>query len=109
MAPVEPTAPETIDALKRHVVNLQEAVASHQLIGIATGLLAHRFDCPPEDAFRALVRLSQTTNVKLRAVARILVDVHSQRLDVCDAQVAASLEGLLSTHGWWCAPTVPGR
>ncbi len=54
--------------------NLRRAVESRQYIGQAVGVLVERRRITPEDAFAELVRRSQYTNVKLREVARLLVE-----------------------------------
>lgn len=76
---------------EREVAELKEALASQRLIGVAVGLLAHRFQCSPERSWGLLVRLSQTTNVKVREIARILVDAHAGGDVTADAEVLASL------------------
>ncbi len=53
--------------------NLVVALDTRTLIGQATGLLMERFDLSPDQAFAALARISQTRNIKLRAVAEHLV------------------------------------
>ncbi len=54
--------------------NLEIAMESRKLIGQAVGLTMERFGLDEDLAFRYLVRLSSTANVKLREVARDLVD-----------------------------------
>jgi GAF domain-containing protein len=53
---------------------LRRAVDARSLIGIAMGVLVERYDLAPDAAFQVLVRLSQHHNVKLREVARMLVE-----------------------------------
>ena len=55
-------------------VNLSEGMASRQLIGQAVGIVMERYRMNEHDAFRFLIRVSSTTNVKMRQVARELVD-----------------------------------
>ncbi|GAB2605900.1 GAF and ANTAR domain-containing protein [Streptomyces capparidis] len=52
---------------------LEQALASRQRIGEATGLVMGRFDVDPDQAFRILVRVSQHHNVKLRDLAARVV------------------------------------
>jgi GAF domain-containing protein len=52
---------------------LQRAVASRDLIGQAKGILMHRDRLTGLQAFGALVRASQETNIKLTEVANVLV------------------------------------
>lgn len=53
---------------------LLRAVEARQDIGVATGVLSERYDLPTDRAFGVLVRYSQHLNVKLREVARTVVD-----------------------------------
>ncbi|WP_432476147.1 GAF and ANTAR domain-containing protein [Nocardioides sp. GXQ0305] len=52
---------------------LNDAIASRQVIGQATGILMERYQLDAHRAFGFLVRTSQTGNVKLRDVAAELV------------------------------------
>ena len=54
--------------------NLRVALATRRLIGQALGLTMERFELDEDLAFRYLVRLSSTANVKLRDIAQELVD-----------------------------------
>ncbi|MEU3252945.1 ANTAR domain-containing protein [Streptomyces sp. NPDC006997] len=53
---------------------LTEAMRTRDLIGQATGVLMERLDIDAAEAFGSLVRASQRENVKLRDLARRLVD-----------------------------------
>lgn len=53
----------------RTVTTLGEAVATRREIGMAMGLVMERYGLDAERAFAFLVRVSQTTNTKLRIVA----------------------------------------
>lgn len=90
---------ERLRSAEGQVAQLKGALTSQRLIGVAVGLLAHRFRCSPEQSWRLLVRLSQTSNVKVREVARILVDAHAGRGDAEDAEVLASLASQLPGDG----------
>jgi hypothetical protein len=81
--------------LTRQVENLQQAVVSRQRIGVAVGLLAHRLDCNVDQAWKLLAWISQTTNVKARIVAQVLVAHHSRQLSPDDAELSATIESLL--------------
>ncbi|GAA3500153.1 ANTAR domain-containing protein [Streptomyces prasinosporus] len=58
-------------------VQLTEAMRTRDLIGQATGILMERLDIDAAAAFDSLVRASQRENVKLRDLARRIVDAHS--------------------------------
>ncbi|MFE2300306.1 ANTAR domain-containing protein [Streptomyces sp. NPDC059445] len=53
---------------------LTEAMRTRDLIGQATGILMERLDIDASEAFDSLVRTSQRENVKLRDLARRIVD-----------------------------------
>jgi hypothetical protein len=57
----------------REIDNLQEAMKTRQLIGRAVGIAMERYGLNEERAFAFLARVSQTRNVKLRAIAEELV------------------------------------
>ncbi|MDT0395531.1 MULTISPECIES: ANTAR domain-containing protein [Streptomyces] len=56
---------------------LTEAMRTRDLIGQATGILMERLDIDAAGAFDSLVRASQRENVKLRDLARRIVDPHN--------------------------------
>ncbi|WP_461082858.1 ANTAR domain-containing protein [Streptomyces deserti] len=56
---------------------LTEAMHTRDLIGQATGILMERLDIDAAGAFESLVRASQRENVKLRELARQIVDAHN--------------------------------
>jgi hypothetical protein len=53
---------------------LRIAMQSRAVIEQAKGILMARDRCTPEEAFEILIRLSQHRNIKLRDLARIIVD-----------------------------------
>lgn len=57
---------------------LTEAMHTRDLIGQATGILMERMDIDAAGAFDSLVRASQRENVKLRDLARRIVDAHNK-------------------------------
>jgi GAF domain-containing protein len=63
-------------ALKKSltITNLTEALQTRQIIGQAIGIVMQRYTLDEAQAFKHLVRISQTTNIKLRDVARSVVD-----------------------------------
>jgi hypothetical protein len=64
----------------RTVADLDTAVRSRTVIGQAIGILMERYDLDEDRAFGFLTRVSQTSNIKLREVAKELVDgVNSNR------------------------------
>ena len=60
--------------------HLQSALATRDIIGQAKGILMHRDNLTGLQAFAALTRASQETNVKLVNVARWLVKEHESKL-----------------------------
>ncbi|GAA1748839.1 GAF and ANTAR domain-containing protein [Aeromicrobium alkaliterrae] len=61
-------------ASSRDVEGLRKAVDARKLIGMAMGLLMERYDVEPDPAFEVLRRYSQDHNIKLRDVARQIVE-----------------------------------
>ena len=57
----------------RLVEGLQRAVRSRHLIGVAQGMLMHRYDLTMEQAFSVLQRWSSHRNEPLRVVAEAVV------------------------------------
>ena len=55
------------------VAGLRKALQTRTVIGQATGLIAARKPCTPEQAFGLLVHVSQHHNIKLYVAARRLV------------------------------------
>ena len=58
----------------RAVSQLNDAIASRQVIGQAIGLIMARFEIDRESAFHYLIRASSTSNVKLRDIAQEVID-----------------------------------
>ncbi|RYZ62793.1 MAG: ANTAR domain-containing protein, partial [Proteobacteria bacterium] len=56
------------------IEGLRKAVDARKLIGIAMGMIMERYDIDADRAFDVLRRISQTENVKLRDVARQVVE-----------------------------------
>lgn len=81
---IDPEAPAIADLFAAHaaivlghvreVTNLREALTTRQLIGQATGVIMERYGMSPDNAFAYLVRLSSTSNIKLRDVATALLE-----------------------------------
>ena len=57
--------------------NLWLAIDARKLVGQAQGILMERFDLSADQAFAVLLRYSQDKNLKLRAVAQLLVSQRS--------------------------------
>ena len=67
-------AAERIAAGEKHAGQLSEALKTREVIGQAQGILMERERITADQAFDVLRRASQRLNVKLRDVARTLVD-----------------------------------
>jgi len=61
------------------VEQLNEALSTRKVIGQAIGIVMERYGIDQDRALEFLIRLSQTSNVKLRAVAAELVDQGNAR------------------------------
>jgi hypothetical protein len=68
---------------------LQEALSTRKLIGQALGITMERYSLDEEHAFQLLVRVSQQGNVKLRDVAREIVEQANNQLRASVARVTA--------------------
>jgi GAF domain-containing protein len=64
-------------AAARRAENLWLAIDARKLVGQAQGILMERFDLTADQAFAVLLRYSQDKNIKLRAVAELLVSQRS--------------------------------
>lgn len=72
--------------------NLRRALDSRGLVGFATGVVAERYRLSPEQAWLALVELSQHTNTKLRVIARLVhAGTTGERLGDGDRDLAGLL------------------
>lgn len=63
----------------RHETNLNEALATRNRIGQAVGIVMERYGLDSDRAFAFLVRVSQSTNEKLRLLADRIVDTANQQ------------------------------
>jgi GAF domain-containing protein len=57
----------------RLITNLETALSSRFRIGVAHGILISRYGMTEEQAFRAMARISQQSNTKLRDVAEEII------------------------------------
>ncbi|MDP9395648.1 MAG: ANTAR domain-containing protein [Actinomycetota bacterium] len=72
---------EQVAAAAAEVAQLRDALETRHLIGQAVGMLRERYSLEEEAAFAVLVRLSKYTNVKLRDVAKTVVDHPGDRIE----------------------------
>lgn len=63
----------------RQEFQLNEALESRKVIGQALGLIMQKYDLNEDRAFQFLIRVSSTSNVKVRDVAAELVHTANQR------------------------------
>ena len=81
--------------LEAQVAQLKEALTRRQQIGVATGLLAQRFNITPERAWSVLVRVSQNSHVKVRDIAQTMINAHCGRISPIDAEIMSAVESHL--------------
>lgn len=62
----------------RSVATLKEALETRDAIGMAVGMTMERYGLDEERAFSFLVRVSQTSNVKMRLVAKEIISQEAQ-------------------------------
>ena len=84
-----------IAQLEAEITQLKDALAKRQQIGVATGLLAQRFDIAPERAWSLLVRLSQNGHVKVRDIAQAMINAHTGRLSAAEAEILSAIQSHL--------------
>jgi hypothetical protein len=83
------------EALLAKVRNLELAMESQRTIGIAIGLIAQRAGIGSDEAWQQLVGISQATNLKVREIARVLVDARNGRAQPTDAATLADVAARL--------------
>ncbi|QTE02795.1 ANTAR domain-containing protein [Streptomyces cyanogenus] len=79
IAPDEQADHEQVKALQDEVDQLRQALVSHALVDQAIGVVITLGGLRPEQGWEALKHMSQHTNVKLREVARCLVEWPARR------------------------------
>jgi hypothetical protein len=63
----------TVGSLRDETAGLRRALTSREDIDEAKGIIIATRGCPREEAFQALVKMSQDSNVPLKEVARALI------------------------------------
>lgn len=81
------------------VANLETAIESRHRIGVAQGMLMQRFGLTVDQSFSLLLRVSQTKNVKLRDVARKVIEGDLDDLVPSSVTASASLGGRAGPGG----------
>ncbi len=66
----------------RRLENLNAALATRKVIGLALGILMERLEIDEDRAFAYLTRMSATLETKLRDVAASVVEEHQSRLSI---------------------------
>jgi GAF domain-containing protein len=61
------------------ISQLNEAISSRAVIGQATGIIMAQRKCSSEEAMNALIKISNDRNLKLRDVARVMVEAFAPR------------------------------
>lgn len=86
--------------LQHKINHLWVALGSQRLIGVAVGLLAHRYGSNTGEAWEQLVSLSQHTNIKVRDIARALVGAFDGTVRTEDAELLAVVSKRLPGGHW---------
>lgn len=86
--------------LRQEIAQLQVALVSQRTIATAIGLVAMRFGCTTEQAWRLMTRVSEHSNTKVRALARAMVNVHDGIAGPEDHDLLAGLAEHLPPGGW---------
>jgi len=87
----------TRESLVREVEGLRVALAGRTVTALATGIIAARLGVGTDVAWAVLRRASNTSNVKLRDVARVVVDRHDGVTRAGDDDVARAVAGVLAS------------
>ena len=109
MSGTPPTSGEPVpsdDGLRYEIAQLNEAVKSQRVIGMAIGLVSAKYGCSTEQAWRTMLRVSADSNTKVRTVARVLVAVHDGTADTDDHTLLRAFEAQLPASGWPGGPSV---
>jgi hypothetical protein len=83
------------DELLHEIAQLRQALAHRALTSQATGILAGQLDIETDLAWAVLIRLSNITNIKLRDVARVVIDRHDGRNRQEDDHLAKAISSSL--------------
>ncbi|MEA2461132.1 MAG: hypothetical protein QOH90_1309 [Actinomycetota bacterium] len=70
---------KALHARTAQVENLEEGLQTRTIIGQATGLLMAQEGLTSEEAFQKMVKVSQTSNIKLREIAQRYVEVWEEK------------------------------
>ena len=85
---------QRIAALEAEVARLNAARAGRDRIARVCGMVAERYGLSSDGAWELLVAVSQSANVKLREVARVVEAGSCQLLTGADAELAVRLNRL---------------
>jgi hypothetical protein len=83
------------DELEREIAHLRQALDNRTLTSQATGILASQLSIETGTAWDMLSRLSNDTNIKLRDVARVVVERHDGVRRREDDDIARKISGAL--------------
>lgn len=67
---------DRVAQLEEQVAQLEEALRTQRQISVVIGILAERLGCSPDVAWSVVVRLSQSTNVRVREIARVIGEAY---------------------------------
>lgn len=86
---------ERVRTLEAQAAHLREAAESRQRIGFVCGVLAERFGLSADVAWTLLTRLSQTTNIKVRDIARVVHADLDGGVRPDDSELATTLNSMV--------------
>jgi hypothetical protein len=92
-------------ALQEEVAQLKEAVASHAVVDQAIGMIVVLGRLTPDQGWEVLKEVSQHTNIKVRAVADLILVWG--RAGEMPPEIRAELEDALDRHGPTQIPGAP--
>ena len=82
---------DRVAELEEQVTQLEGALRTQRQISAVVGILAERLGCATDSAWSVLVRLSQSTNIRVREIARVIGEAYDGRGRAEDAELLTRL------------------
>jgi hypothetical protein len=86
-----------VAALRAEVAHLQRGLKTRAQVGAAMGILAGTLGISTERAWDVLLRVSTTTNTKMRDIARVIVEAHDGKPSDADEGIAHQIATALGS------------
>lgn len=86
---------DRVAELEKQVTQLEGALRTQRQISVVVGILAERLGCTTDVAWSVVVRLSQSSNVPVREIARVIGEAYDGRGRAEDAELVTWLTSSL--------------